>query len=147
MKVALIIVDNLKDEIEINRNLIIAASLLHDITKTKSLKTMERHDVSGGELSREMGFHDVANIIEEHIILKDFKPDGSLEEKEIVFYADKRVLHKKVVSIRERMQDLAIRYGITPQIKEKIIKTTDQICELENKINNFMKMDINIVIY
>ena len=142
MNVASTILDNLKNDININKPLVIAASLLHDITKTNSLKTMERHDVTGGQFSREHGFFNVANIIEQHIYLKDFKPDGKLEEREIVFYADKRVKHKSIVTIKERMDDLAERYGFTPEIKEKIIKHTDFIIKIENKINYFLKIDI-----
>ena len=147
MDVAVAIIDNLKDGIKINKPLVIAASLLHDITKTESLNTDEPHDITGGQFSRELGFNQVADIIEEHIILKNFEPDGELEEKEIVFYADKRVMHETIVTIEERMEDLIIRYGKTPERIEKIIKNKSIILKLEKKINNYMKKDINKVIH
>lgn len=37
MRVALAITDNLKKDISINRDMVMAAALLHDITKTRSL--------------------------------------------------------------------------------------------------------------
>ncbi len=43
MRVSPAITDNLKENISINRDLIIAGSLLHDITKTRSLQTKERN--------------------------------------------------------------------------------------------------------
>ena len=48
MRVSLAITDNVKKGVAINRDMIIAAALLHDITKTRSLKTREPHDQSGG---------------------------------------------------------------------------------------------------
>jgi putative nucleotidyltransferase with HDIG domain len=48
MNVSLAITDNLKNGVAVNRDLVIAAALLHDITKTRSLITNERHDISGG---------------------------------------------------------------------------------------------------
>jgi HD superfamily phosphodiesterase len=37
MRVSLAITDNLKEDVCVNRDLVIAGSLLHDITKTRSL--------------------------------------------------------------------------------------------------------------
>ena len=99
MRVSLVIIDNLKNGVSINRNLVIAAALLHDITKTRSLETREPHDQSGGELLRELGFPRVGEIVEQHVILLDFNPQEKLEEREIINYADKRVMHDRVVSL------------------------------------------------
>jgi uncharacterized protein len=62
MRVSLVITDNLKNGLSINRNLIMAAALLHDITKTRALETREPHDQSGGELLRELGFARIGEI-------------------------------------------------------------------------------------
>ena len=69
-----------------------------------------------------------------------------LKEKEIVFYADKRVTHNKIVDIEERISDLLIRYGKTEQIRQRILKNKESILETEKKINSMMIKDINIVI-
>jgi uncharacterized protein len=50
MRPSLAITDNLKASVSVNRDLVMAAALLPDITKTRSLATKERHDASGGEL-------------------------------------------------------------------------------------------------
>jgi uncharacterized protein len=143
MHVSLAIADNLKNGVAVNRNIVIAGALLHDITKTRSLKTKERHDVSGGELLREMGFVSIAEIVEQHVILHNLSPQGRLEEREIIYYADKRVMHDKIVTIDERVHDLLERYGSTEEIERLIIQNKNLIFAVESKIASFMKIDLN----
>ncbi len=146
MNVALAIINNLRTGVEINTELVIAASLLHDITKTDSLSTKEPHDITGGTLIRELGYNDVAAIIEEHVFLKNYNPDGKLLEKEIVFYADKRVMHNKIVTLDERISDLLVRYGKTIERRTQILKNTELMFAVQNKINRHMKNDIDAII-
>ena len=144
MNVALAITDNIKQGVVVNRQLVIAGSLLHDITKTNSLNTREPHDITGGQFARDAGFFDVAEVIEEHVVLKNFVSDGKLQEKEIVFYADKRVMHNQIVTIDERMEDLAVRYNRIPEIwRINFRRKTD---EVEKKINSFLISDVETVI-
>jgi putative nucleotidyltransferase with HDIG domain len=143
MHVSLAITDNLKNGVAVNRDLIIAAALLHDITKTRSLKTKERHDISGGELLRKMGFKSIAEIVEQHVLFQNLNPHGRLEEREIIYYADKRVMHDKIVTIEERVHDLLQRYGNTEQIESLIHQNKKLVLAVENKIAGFMKIDIH----
>jgi uncharacterized protein len=55
----------------VNRDLVVATALLHDITKTRSLVTKERHDTSGGALVRELGFPRIAEIVEQRVIIQN----------------------------------------------------------------------------
>jgi len=146
MRVALAITDNLIDGVMVNRALVAAAALLHDITKTRSLKTKEPHDRSGGELLRNLGYAGIARIVEEHVILRSFSPEGRLEEREIIYYADKRVMHESVVSLRERVQDLLCRYGVTEEIKKHILQNEFQALGVERKIAGFMAIDLDCAI-
>jgi putative nucleotidyltransferase with HDIG domain len=143
MHVSLAITDNLKNGVAVNRDLVIAAALLHDITKTRSLKTKERHDLTGGELLREMGFICIAEIVEHHIVFQNLNPQGRLEEREIIYYADKRVMHNKIVTIDERVHDLLQRYGNTEEIESLILQNKNLVFAVESKIASFMKIDIN----
>jgi uncharacterized protein len=143
MNVCLAITDHLKEGLSIDRDTIIAAALLHDITKIKSIKTKERHDASGGALLRELGFPSIAGIVEQHVIIQNLNFEGSLEEREIVYYADKRVMHDKIVSIDERIDDLIKRYGTTEEIRNRIFQNTELVLALERKISGFMEMDID----
>lgn len=134
MRVAAAIVDDLIDPDEVERPLVIAAALLHDITKTRALATKERHDESGGALVRARGFERIAEIVEQHVYLKDFDPEGPLLAKEIVYYADKRVMHDAVVSLDERVEDLVVRYGTTPERIALIRKNLEYARAVEAKI-------------
>jgi uncharacterized protein len=139
MRVALAVTDHLKAEVSVNRDLVMAAALLHDITKTRSLKTREKHAASGGALLRDLGFSSVAEIVEQHVIIQNLNPGSGVEEKEIVYYADKRVMHDTIVSIEERVQDLLVRYGVTGEVREQIIRNREQMLAVEQKIAGCMK--------
>ena len=139
MHVSLAITDNLKSGVSVNRDMVIAAALLHDITKTRSLVTKERHDASGGDLLRELGFPSIAEIVEQHVIIQNLNLQGRLEEREIVYYADKRVLHDTIVTIDERVHDLIQRYGC----ENRILQNKNQVLTVERKIASFMKIDVD----
>ena len=141
--VAEAIAQNLKDDVIVNKPLIIAGALLHDIAKTKSIvEHLLRHDIMGADMLREMGFSEIADICAAHVIMNDFMPEGSLEEREIVHYADKRVKHNLVVSLEERIEDLIDRYGINDEKRKFIQKEKDFIDGLEKKILRFMKVNM-----
>ena len=146
MRVALVITDNLKNGVSINRNLVMAAALLHDITKTRSLETREPHDQSGGDLLRELGFARIGEIVKQHVILLDFHPLERLEEREIINYADKRVMHDRIVSLAERLEDLIQRYGATEEIKNLIRQNESQVFAVEKKIAGSMTVDLDSAI-
>lgn len=139
MRVAAAIVDDLIDPDEVERPLVVAAALLHDITKTRALETKERHDESGGALARSLGMERIAEIIEQHVYLKDFDPEGPLLAKEIVYYADKRVMHDTVVSLDARVEDLVVRYGTTPERVALIRKNLEYARAVEAKIARRMR--------
>ncbi|HPJ43976.1 MAG TPA: HD domain-containing protein, partial [Spirochaetota bacterium] len=127
----------------VSRELLVAAALLHDIAKTRSIQNREmRHDLIGGEMLREMGLNEIAEIVENHVVFTGFQPDGPLTEKEIIYYADKRVMHDKVVNVHTRVDDLVERYGINEKVKELIIRNKEFVLELEAKIERFMITDI-----
>jgi uncharacterized protein len=143
MRVSLCIADNLKKRDAVKRDLILAAALLHDITKTRSIGTGERHDVSGGELLRGLGFESVAVAVEQHVEFRDFRRDGPLLEKEIIYYADKRVMHDVIVTLDERLEDLVKRYGITSDLVERILSNKGFLFALEEKIASHMATGIH----
>jgi len=141
--VSIKIYNNLKDKTKLNKNLISSSALLHDIAKTRTIKTGElRHDLLGGNILREIGYEKLIPIVESHVFFENFKIDGPLEEREIVFYADKRVLHDTIVSVNDRIDDLVIRYGKTEHIKQIIRDNKSFVLTMEKKIQSFMKITI-----
>ena len=91
---------------------------------------------------RELGFPVIAEIVEQHVVL-DLDPAGPIAEKEIIYYADKRVMHDKIVTLEERVQDLLIRYGKTEEIRNQILQNLQHVIPVERKLNSFMKTDIH----
>jgi len=95
---------------DLSPELIVAGALLHDIAKTASLETELRHDELGREICLRHGLDELAEIVDEHVVLKNGVPDRCTE-KEIVYYADKRVLHDAVVTLEARLDYIIHRYG------------------------------------
>jgi len=124
-----------KKEVKVNKPLIIAGSLLHDIGKLNG-----NHAVAGAEILRELGYSEVASITERHALM-DFTKEESkrfvpkTKEEKIVFYADKRINDDKVVSLQERYEYLRNKYK--RDNKELGLEFTKQIEEelLGNDIN------------
>jgi putative nucleotidyltransferase with HDIG domain len=92
----------------INKDLVIAAALLHDIERIK-----KNHVDIGADLIQNMGFPEVSEVMRKHslINIKDETNRPSTFEEKIVFYSDKRVKNDKVVTLEERFADLKERYN------------------------------------
>ena len=114
--------------------LIKAASLLHDITKTRGLKTRENHAETGEKLLTDLGYPQVGKIVGRHVELKDADKHSPLSEAHIVNHSDRRVLHENVVSLDERFSYLIERYGRTPEIRRRIKLMEVTAMDLENII-------------
>lgn len=112
-EISMAVVGALRPEVSkhINKELVSAASLLHDIGKMESLTTDESHLVVGGRIMRRLGYPKVAEIIEDHEVEKSFDPNGPLLEKEIVCFGDTRGMSNRTVGLATRMLDLYKRYG------------------------------------
>lgn len=104
----------------LNLDLVISASLLHDIAKTQCLDSRCDHARVGGEICREHGFMEIADIVEQHVVIKS-NGSGSITETEIVYYADKRVNHDKVVSLHDRLDYILDRYARNNAVRSDLI--------------------------
>ena len=97
----------IKRGIDINKELVIASALLHDVERAK-----ESHVTEGVKLLKSMGFPAVAGVIKKHSLYKlqqKNKQPKTWEEK-IVFYADKRVMGNNIVSLKKRFDALERNY-------------------------------------
>lgn len=115
-----------------DRDLVLAGALLHDIAKTICLQQDCLHAKKGHDICLELGYPAIAEIICEHVRLKDFSIDryarGIFFAKEIVYYADKRVRHDTIVSLDERMAYILERYGNNDQQRHHLIRENFQRC-------------------
>lgn len=113
----------------------VAGAFLHDIGKTQCLQTGGDHAALGRDICLQHQFDEIADIVAEHIWLRDYSPDGVYLEKEIVYYADKRVLHSSVVSLEERMQYIIGTYAREDHRLRRLIRENFSMCEgVEKKL-------------
>lgn len=135
-QVATLLTDRLNAKgYDLNRCLIRAAALLHDITKTRSLKTSENHAHTGALYLHDRGFLEVADIVGQHVNLAGFHMEGGPTTAEIVNYADKRVLHDKVVSLEERMDYIMVRYSCSSgELGNRLAQMRREAGLIENKL-------------
>jgi uncharacterized protein len=114
---------------------VIAGSLMHDIGKSMCLNSKDDHAIKGMEICIKNNFFEIADIVREHIRLKKYEPEGAVSDTEIVYYADKRVNHDKVVSLDERLEYLLVHYAKNNEIIGQLIKDNFMECrEVEEKL-------------
>lgn len=119
----------------LNRELIRAAALLHDITKTRSFRTVEDHADTGARLLADLGYPEVARIVGQHVRLNRYAlTSPALTNAEIVNYSDKRVLHDRIVPLSARMGYILEKYGSGPEQKRKILLLWEKTEKLEERI-------------
>lgn len=135
-KIARLIAKGLEQAgVDISIEKAIAAALMHDIGKTASLKYGGDHTEIGRQICLRNHFEEIADIVREHVIFKDYELDGDFSEKEIVYYADKRVNHDRIVSLDERLVYILERYGNNQQDLCRRIKKNFKLCaKVEKKL-------------
>jgi putative nucleotidyltransferase with HDIG domain len=135
-RVALCLVENLQPPWanDLNKRLVRAAALLHDITKTRSFDTGEDHALTGKALLVDKRFPEVARIVGQHVRLDAFPRERRLDEAQIVNYADKRVLHDEVVPLERRMAYILERYGTAEDHRKRILHLWDVSRQLEKHL-------------
>ncbi len=124
-----------RNGIYVSLEMVTAGALLHDIAKTMCLGSEEDHASMGREICINNNFNEIADIVGEHIQLKNQSPDGRISEKEIIYYSDKRVNHNKVVSLDKRLEYLLDRYAKDDEYLIERINDNFRKCrEVEKKI-------------
>ncbi len=117
-----------------NHDLIRAAALLHDITKTRSFKTEENHALTGGQFLAEQGYPEVGELVRQHVRLDEYPDPVRLGEAEIINYADKRVLHDRIVGLDKRLDYILQKYGKLPEHQARIQWLWGKTLVLEDEI-------------
>jgi len=116
-----------------NLALLAAAGVLHDIAKFATLKTGEDHAQVGADWLDEKDLKSVSWVVRNHVRLQ-LDMLQPVDEKELVFYADKRVQHEKIVSLAQRFTDLQDRYGKNVMALGSLEEMKEITLGLENKI-------------
>ncbi|MCD6546940.1 MAG: HD domain-containing protein [Nanoarchaeota archaeon] len=147
-KIAVYLAKKLKHKgIDIDIDVVDRASLLHDIGKSvlirnnpeKANSIEDNHHIVGEEILIKEGYPEIARIVRLHS-LKEIKNLSTWEEK-VLQYADLRVKHDKIVSLRERLDDLYRRYNVPEEkrVDEEIVFS------LEKEIFDIIQENPNIL--
>ena len=145
-QVALVLADGLIHAgIGINRRLVRASALLHDITKPRSFETGENHAQSGGEYLSALGFPEVGDIVRQHVMLDHYFAADTPSEAEVVNYADKRVLHDQIVPLDDRMTYILKRYARTEKHRELFYTLWDHTRTLEKRLFSYLNFHPDII--
>ncbi len=99
----------IKKGVKVNKKLVVAAALLHDIERDK-----DNHVTVGEKLLKSMGLSEVSEVTKKHSLYNIEKENihpKTIEEK-IVFYADKRIKGHKIVSLEERFDAIKKKHGL-----------------------------------
>ena len=121
----------------------VAGALMHDIGKTFSLESSQDHSEIGRQICLQNNLEEIADIVGEHVRLKNYDLNGNYSEKEIVFYADKRVNHDKIVSLEERLDYILGRYGRDQEELCSAIRENFELCKkIERKL--FSKLNFSV---
>lgn len=138
-QVALVIADGLiAAGVKIDRPLVSASALLHDITKLSSFKTGENHAQTGCDFLAARGFVAVGEIVRQHVMLDDYFAAAVPSEVEVVNYADKRVLHDRVVQLDDRMAYILKRYATTRERRKVLAQLWQRTRQLEDRLFSYL---------
>lgn len=97
--------------IVLDEELVNRGAFLHDIAKFKGIQGGKdvHHTDEGAAIILQEGWGERLAEVVRHHGLEEFSFDLPIEDQ-IVNYADRRVVHDKIVSLEERLQDLSRRY-------------------------------------
>jgi putative nucleotidyltransferase with HDIG domain len=142
-RVAELITDGLINAgLQLSMDKVIGGSLLHDIGKTACLDNNDDHAAKGVEICQAHDFDTVTDIIAEHVILKNYSTAHTFTEKEIVYYADKRVNHDQVVSLEKRLAYILERYGLNNVVRCEAIRKNYALCrDLETRMFSLLDFE------
>ena len=135
-KVALFIVSSLNEMgIPIDTAAVEAASLLHDLCKMDAIHLGGDHALMAQEELFKLGYPFIGEIVGQHVRLKSLE----INEAMVVNYADKRVMHDRIVSLSERFDDLVARYGTDDYRRKRIREHYRDLLKVEEIIATYCR--------
>ena len=131
-----------RNKIRVDLECVDRAALLHDLAKMYCIKNNCRHALQAEKILDKKGFGGLGEIVRMHGLDEVLKFGAKTPiEAKIVWYADKRVNHGKVVSLATRYNYLKGHYGSMSGAKmEEIISTEKKGFALEQELLSFARV-------
>ena len=124
--------------------LTMAAGLLHDIAKSYTVRYGGSHAQLGASwVMTHLGNPLIARAVLHHVWWPWPFPENLTSPVFFVLYADKRVMHDRVVSRKTRYLDLLERYGTNAAAREAIMAGNAHADELERAMAAHLEMDLH----
>ena len=125
--------------VRIDRQLVIAASLLHDIAKGEP-----GHAEVGASIVASLGYPAVADIIRQHMAMSF---DGTTpNEAAVVFLADKLVRADRRVSLEERYKPSFERFKDQPEALQGARRRYEMACEIHRVIERKARASMSVIL-
>ena len=123
--------------VNVNRPLILAGALLHDLAKTYTIRHGGSHaQLGAGWVVQETGNYRLAQMVYHHVHWPwdlDIENEAMLPSL-LVLYADKRVMHDRIVPLEERFEDLMQRYGVNEAARSYVHQSHEQGLVIEKAL-------------
>ena len=120
----------------LNLDLIQAAGLLHDLAKGNP-----DHARAGAEMIRERGYPAVAEIVAGHMDLGP-EAEAAIDERALLFLADKMVQGVRRVPLEERFQEKQYRFAGEPEILKHVNRRLNHAHAIKARIENLLGFTI-----
>lgn len=132
--------------ITVNRPLMLAGALLHDLAKSYTIKNGGSHaQLGAGWVVQETGNYQLAQMVFHHVNWPwalDINNESMLPSL-LVVYADKRVKHDCIVTLEERFDDLFKRYGVNATARMYIAASREQGLVLEKDLSKLLGVAVD----
>ncbi len=143
-RLALFMADKLVAQgIEVNRPLLEASALLHDIDKNIPKKEGERHPETGVRVLRELGYTEVAAVVARHSLYHILNPKTAPQswEEKLLYLADKMTKYE-VIGIKHRFA-LWFKEGLPPEAEIGLTASLPLVEALEQEVYDAGKFSLN----
>lgn len=121
-----------------------AAALLHDIAKDHCIRLGGNHAQVGAAVAHGLtGSPSIAHAVMHHVFWPWEIDVDRFFEPLVIIYADKRVLHDRIVTIEERHEDLLDRYGKTEFIRNRIKASGVQVKQAQDALTLLTGLELH----
>lgn len=127
---------------KVNIEAVDKGALLHDLMKIHCIKNDCKHAIEAEKVLAKEGYEEFGKLLRMHGLeeVNKFNEKTPIEAK-IIWYADKRVNHDKIVSLKERYEYLKERYGKKSEQKMKeILSTIENAKKIEKELFELAKI-------
>jgi molybdenum cofactor cytidylyltransferase len=123
----------------LNRELVRAAALLHDIARTE-----KKHAEAGARLLETHGFPKLAPLVAAHMDL-EVKPGQPVDEAQLVFLADKLVVGDQRVNVEQRFARKLEKYGGDPAVASRIMQRRESARRIQAEVERITGRDVEAI--